>query len=59
VHHLERPLASISPAWSGSWPGLGQVLPGGSFADLVVDVLDLAEERVAAVGEHVQSVTEG
>src|SRR6266704_4713259 len=37
-------------------PGAARRQP---FADLVVGVLDLAEERVAAVGKHVEGVPEG
>src|SRR5215510_3314005 len=57
VHHLEqaarldlsrliRQLTRAGPDAAGWQP----------FADLVVDVLDLAEERVAAVGKHVKRV---
>ena len=57
---LEEPdsfdLAAIVGQFGGSWTGcvLGQTL-----ADLVVDLLELDEEWVTAVGEHVGGAPEG
>ena len=53
------PLASISATLLPQFARAGQPLPGRlPFTDLLVDLLDLAEERVTPVGKHVQGAPE-